>query len=196
MKLIRLHKPSKTPIQQRIVYGLTLLELMITIAIAAILLTAVGPNIQSILVTNQVAGSINNVSSIIRFARNRAINEQTEVTVCPSSDFSNCATNWALPKIVFIDTDNNGQINGIEARLASTEPLPETLSVSGINGTLIFDDDGSTRDARSITICHNNNDTRFARAVLIAQFGRVSISADSNGDGVAEDVTGAALTCS
>lgn len=176
--------------------GLTLLELMITIAIAAILLTAVGPNIQSLLVTNQVAGTINDISSVIRFARSRAINEQTDVTVCPSSDFSHCATNWALPKIVFIDTDSNGQINGLEALLASTESLPDTLRVSGVTGTLVFNDDGSTQDARSIVICHNNNDTRFARAVLVTQFGRVSVSADNNGDGVAEDITGTALTCS
>lgn len=196
MNTVSLCKSPQTGLSLHLMHGLTLLELMITIAIAAILLTAVGPNIQSILVANQITSTVNNTSSIMRFARNRAINEQTEVTICPSANFSTCNANWALPKIVFIDTDNNGQISGSETLLASSDALPNTLRISGISNALIFQNDGSTRDARSLVFCHTNNDVRSARAILLTQFGRVTISVDSNGDGITEDISGSPLSCS
>lgn len=176
--------------------GLTLLELMITVAIAAILLTAVGPSMQSILISNQITGTVNNTSSIIRFARSTAVNEQTNVLVCPSANFSSCANDWSLPKIVFIDSDNNNQRAEDEELLATSDALPDTLSVAGISGTLTFEDDGSTDAAQTITFCHDNNDASFARAVLITQFGRISISSDDNNDGIAENIDGQSLSCS
>jgi type IV fimbrial biogenesis protein FimT len=71
--------------------GVTLVELMITVSIVAIILTLVGPSIQSILIKNSIVAEINETSSLIQYARHHAIDEQAEVVVCPSKYYSVCS---------------------------------------------------------------------------------------------------------
>ena len=177
--------------------GLTLVELMISIAIVSILLTTVGPNIQSILVSNRITADVNNLSSVMRFARHAAVNEQTATIICPTSDFSDCANNWALPKMVFVDANGNGNRDEAETLAASSDAIAGTNIVLGITGAFIFSPNGGVQDqtARTITFCHQDRDVKFASALLITAFGKISISTDSNGDSVREDASGNALTC-
>lgn len=55
--------------------GLTLIELMIGVAISAILLTVGAPAIQSVLQQNQVTAAVNDVSNAARIARFTAVDQ-------------------------------------------------------------------------------------------------------------------------
>lgn len=197
MKRLRLcHLPIHSSLQKH--KGLSLLELMITVAIASILLTAVGPNVRSILTSNDISGSINNLSGVLRFARHTSINEESEVVVCPSSNYSDCASDWSNTKIVFIDTDGNGNRGDDEELLASSDAVPSTLTLNGVSGSLLFKSDGSidSNASLAITVCPDSEDEEYARALLVTSFGRITVSVDEDGDGVAEDDSGNALSCS
>ena len=86
----------------RLQYGLTLLEMLITVAILAILVGVVAPSINTILVKNRVTGDINTLSAIAQQARFSAINEQFNVILCPTTSYSTCVSDWANAKMVFI----------------------------------------------------------------------------------------------
>ncbi|WP_438862973.1 GspH/FimT family pseudopilin [Neptunicella sp.] len=177
-------------------YGLTLVELLITIAIVAILITVVGPNMRDMLVKNRVISQINEVSSMIQYARSTAVNEQTTTIICPSQDFTDCSTDWSNAKMVFIDANADGTRNANEDILAGTEINEGTIITTGPALPIRFSATGVTASPATILICHDSKEAKFARALTVSLQGRVKTSDDSNNDGIYEDNSGNPLDCS
>lgn len=75
----------------RLANGFTLMELLIAIAVLAILATAAIPSVQSILRSNQVAGQTNELVSMLNFARNTAIRTSGDVDVV----FTSVGSGWS-----------------------------------------------------------------------------------------------------
>ena len=175
--------------------GFTLLELMITVAIVGILLTTVVPNARGILIRNRIVAEVNYISSLVQFTRHTAIDEQAITVMCPSSDFSNCANDWTLPKIVFVDEDNNGIRGEEEELLVGSEASHQTHVVRGPNNPIRFSGNGSVATPATLLFCHNELEAEFARAIILSLQGRVKLSSDSNNDGIFEDNSGTPLNC-
>jgi type IV fimbrial biogenesis protein FimT len=76
----------------RLVRGFTLIELMITITIMAVLLVVVAPSFQSAMLSNRLASYANDWVAAAQVARGEAIKRNAAVTLCRSSDQSTCAT--------------------------------------------------------------------------------------------------------
>ncbi len=175
--------------------GVTLLEMMITLAILAIVLTVVAPSMQNFLIKNRITGEINEVSGVIQYARHLAIDEQTPVVVCPSTDFKTCGTDWNNPKIVFIDSNADGDRNDAEDLLVTTTKASNSTKMTGPNTDIQFQDTGASTQAFTIKICPNNNDAKFARAISVSLQGRVKVSSDSDNVNIHETIEGTKLTC-
>ena len=175
--------------------GLTLVELMITIAIAAILITIGGPGISSLLQQNRIVADINDLSAVARIARFTAVDQSTPVTLCPTADYINCTADWTRPKMAFIDDNNNGEHESGEMMLGTTEKINSSNVLSGISGTLTFQADGSVSSAATIKICPQSGDVKQASALILSLFGRIAVANDSDGDGIKEDANGSNLTC-
>jgi len=90
--------------------GFTLLELMTSIVVLAILLAIGVPSFRSVIHNNRIAGSTNELVTALTYARSEAMKRGDPVTVCASTDEAVCAgdTNWSTGWIVFVDTDGNG----------------------------------------------------------------------------------------
>ena len=70
--------------------GFTLVELLVTIAIAAILLTLAAPSYTDLILTQEVRTSAQNLQTTLIFARSEAIKRASDVQVIPSgSDWKN-----------------------------------------------------------------------------------------------------------
>lgn len=175
--------------------GLTLIELMISVAIMSILVTAVGPMVRDILIQNRLIGQINELSSIVQFARHSAVNEQVTSIVCPSTDFTNCTADWDNPKMVFLDLDGNGLRSADEEILAGTGNTISNYSLTGPAGVISFQGNGAVASPSTLLLCHDSNDPKFSRALTVSLQGRVKMSQDTNNDGVHENNSGAALVC-
>ena len=179
----------------RIQKGLTLIEMLITLAIVAIIATAVSPSIQSILIKNRIVSEINELSAVIQFARNNAIEQQITTVVCPSADYLACTTNWNDPKIVFIDADNNGNRAANEELLASTGPISDNNELTGPANSLFFSPTGESSANVELLLCHTSKKAEYARSLTIALQGRVKVSGDSDRNGIHEDTDGNPLSC-
>ncbi|GBL04702.1 GspH/FimT family pseudopilin [Glaciecola sp. KUL10] len=175
--------------------GVTLLEMMITVAILAIVLTVVAPNVQGILIKNRAVATMNELSTVIQYARNSAIDEQANAVFCPSSDFTSCSTNWRHPKMVFIDQNNDGERDANEVLLVATESLNSTMTFTSTSDVISFEDSGASSAQTIIKLCHTSNNAQYARQIEISLQGRVRLSQDTDKNGVHEDTDGNPLSC-
>ncbi|MGJ8682198.1 GspH/FimT family pseudopilin [Paraglaciecola sp.] len=175
--------------------GVTLVELMITLAIVTIILTSVGPSIQSILIKNRIVAEINEISALVQYARHQAIDEQTLVTVCPSVDYSNCTTDWNNPKMAFIDSDNNSIRASTEELIVSVAAASENNVITSTENSIIFEENGQTVSAAEILLCHKDKKAEYARSLSVTAQGRVKMSTDSDKNGIYENAAGTQLSC-
>jgi len=76
--------------------GFTLIELMVTIAILAIVLTVAVPGFQDFIARNRLAAATNELVSALALARSEAVKRATRVTVA--------SADWAAGWQVFVDT--------------------------------------------------------------------------------------------
>src|ERR1700760_1109011 len=76
--------------------GFTLLEVLMTIAVAAILMGIAIPSFRYITNANRIASELNGLLGDLQFARSEAIKEGRTVTVCQSGDGATCtnSTSW------------------------------------------------------------------------------------------------------
>lgn len=91
--------------------GFTLMELMIVLALAAVILAIGAPNFTEFRRNNRLVGVGNEFLGAVQTARNEAIKRQVPVAVCPSADPTDadatCSGGAFAGWIVFADPDNN-----------------------------------------------------------------------------------------
>jgi len=92
-----------------------LVELMVTVAVVAILMAIGAPSLKSFLVKQQVAADIDSLSSALHLARSEALKRSGTVTVCPlaAGSTNSCVTtatttSWSNGWLVFIDYGTQG----------------------------------------------------------------------------------------
>jgi type IV fimbrial biogenesis protein FimT len=176
--------------------GLTLLELLIAIAIVAIMLTTVAPAIQSILIKSRVTSDLNSLSAVAQRARFTAVDEQSNVVMCPTQNYASCVSSWKNATMIFVDDNGNGSRDTSETLITTSDPLNSANTIYGISGTITFNEQGGISQAATITLCPKDNSSEYASALLLSLSGRISVAIDSDGDGTKEDLTGADLSCS
>ncbi|MFT4652382.1 MAG: type IV fimbrial biogenesis protein FimT [Patiriisocius sp.] len=176
--------------------GMTLLEMLIALAVVAIVLTVVAPSVQTILAKNRTTSEINELSAVIQFARFTAIDQTSTAVLCPSANYSTCSTNWNNPKIVFIDANNNNTRDTSEPLLMSTTAIASSNTMTGPTTAISFLDSGAANASTSIKICPNTNENKLARSININAQGRVRMSIDSDNNDIFEDTSGTDLSCS
>ena len=87
--------------------GFTLLELIVTLALAAIIITVAVPAFQETMRRNRRATQANDLVSALSLARSEAIKRGEMVTICRSSDQTDCTAgaNWEDGWLVFVDSN-------------------------------------------------------------------------------------------
>jgi type IV fimbrial biogenesis protein FimT len=94
--------------------GLTLVELLVTIAVGTILLTAAVPSFREVIANNRVATQANTLVTALNLARSEAVRRGVRVAMCKSgsstSSTPGCSTvaNWEAGWLVFVDNNGDG----------------------------------------------------------------------------------------
>lgn len=189
--------------------GFTLVELLITLAIAALLLAMAAPTFRETIAGGRVTGATNDMVTALATARNEAIRRGTRITMCRSTDSATCSTasgaGWEVGWIMFVDTTRSTSASGDAAvdsgeTIIGTGPaVPNNIRMLGNNESanyVSFAADGTPKringetlgGTHTIRVCMTtsalNNDTR-ARDVSMTLAGRIA----------ATRVTGVAVTC-
>lgn len=145
----------------RRVKGFSVIELMITVAIVAILVAVALPSFQESLRGNRVSTASNELITSLNLARSEALRNPRGAVLCTSEDGSTCGGDWGDGWIVWIDADGDGAPGGTGDRLIRHVAGNAKLSISatapgGSNFArrIVFDNRGrvDNNDARVVTV--------------------------------------------
>ncbi|MCW5654106.1 GspH/FimT family pseudopilin [Hydrogenophaga sp.] len=170
--------------------GFTLIELMVGVAIMAIILAFGVPSFQSAIASNRLTGTTNDLVSAMALARTEAIRRGTRVTLCKSANATQCtnAGQWTQGWIVFVDTtrsSTDASVDTGETILASQAASPPNIALKGtadVANFISFGADGRPKlmngaaQSGFLQVCSTVGalaDSRRARDVEITAAGRV-----------------------
>lgn len=113
--------------------GFTLLELITTVAVVAVLASIAVPGLQSVSLNSKQASTVNKLVSSIHLARSVAVTQNAPASICPSETGTKCSgSDWSLGFIVFEDTDGDGMLDSGES-VISHGGGNAALTVSTVN---------------------------------------------------------------
>lgn len=175
-----------------------MIELMITLAVAAVLIASAAPSFRTSIQNNRMVTQVNELHTSLSLARSEAIKRNTNVTVCRSSDGASCTGNWQDGWIIFVDNDFDGTVDAIDGdavlRVDGVIAGGNTLSFS--QNRVIYARDGFARpnSAGTFTLCDSRGASE-ARGLVVGLSGRPRLALDSDSNGILEDGDDNDLVC-
>ena len=176
--------------------GLTTIELLVTLLLAAILMAIGVPAFQSVLLNNRATSFAGDLMTYLNLARSEAIKRGQAVSLCAasSSDQVACATGtcsnldnpdgncWSNGWIVFVDNAMDGQFSDLNDRIRIREALASNQIMTMSNLFITYSAEGfvsagSGDYLMTVPGCHGN----AARLVQLSNVGRVSVTAAACG---------------
>jgi len=167
--------------------GFTIIELMVTLVVAAILLGVGVPSFIGMMKNNRLATAANNLAGSISLARGEAVTRGQRVKVCKSADGSNCTANddWEQGWVVMVDQNNDGTPDDIDGdgnagpTLRVVGALAGDVSMVGVTNS---DDNmsfiGNGRSAsgviQTVTLCDDRSGD-FGWRLVLGPDGRLSV---------------------
>jgi type IV fimbrial biogenesis protein FimT len=156
--------------------GFTLIELLVTMAIAVVLLSVAVPGFQTLSRNNRMTSIANSLVSSIQLARSEAINRNSPVQLCPSSNGTSCAGSggWEQGWIVLHPTSSTV--------ISVQQQLPAGFTVSGPSTPLAFQSSGAGVAVSTFRVCPSVLASDGAgREVQLSAVGRATVSKTRTG---------------
>jgi len=162
-------------IQMRKMHGFTIVELMICIAIAAILCAVSAPALGSLVHGETSRAARNALVTSLNVARNMAVTGQGHVAVCPSNDQRTCSDGewWQGGWIVFEDKNADGERNADERVIESVQTQNGMAILTGAaRERVIYRGDGTSPGTNlTFTFCDRLG-AKKASTVVVSNSGR------------------------
>ncbi|BDT72526.1 hypothetical protein os4_20660 [Comamonadaceae bacterium OS-4] len=178
--------------------GFTLLELIVVVAIIAVLASLAVPEFASIVAKANVSKAMNNFIADANFARGEALRQGKSVTMCrsnsPAAAVPVCSGGdgvavggWQEGWVVFIDDNGNGTFNAATDRVVRAQEAlnglsnffavgANTISAVATANALTFDGTGRAIGQQARWLIHPSGslagDTNFARTICMNSVGR------------------------
>lgn len=162
--------------------GFTLIELMTTLGVAAIVLSVGVPSFRTIVMDNRLVTQANQFVGAVNLARSTAVRYQRNATACASANYDaavptcSATTDWSNGWIVWVDK-NRDTLTSANEVVSVFGPLNEASTFTSI-GTA-----GFTYDARGFALAGGDDltmcDSRTGetgRRIRVNAAGRTNIS--------------------
>ncbi len=189
--------------------GLTLVELLTTLAVAGILVASASGGAGHLVEQHRASAAVNQMLGAVRFARHAAVTHRAFATLCPAEGAQpggpsqhDCGrrNTWHNGALVFLDRNANGRFDGEDVLLRRVPRLREGDRFywrSFRNRTYLMIRPNGLTDWQNgnLLYCPENGDPTYARQIVVNAQARVRHARDSDGDGIVEDSRGRPVAC-
>jgi type IV fimbrial biogenesis protein FimT len=163
--------------------GFTLIELMVVVALAALLQSLAAPAFTGLVNSTRLTAAVNSLFASLLLARSEAIKRNARAVVCKSVTGEACVTsgNWEQGWIVFHDANNNALRDAGEAIVLHQQATAAPILLTGnspLANYVSFTPMGQTAyasgafQAGTLTVCVASSDSQEARQIVISSSGR------------------------
>ncbi len=163
--------------------GVTLIELMVTISIAAVFLAIAIPSFLVFLQNSSRDSQVLDFVTSLNFARSEAIKRGYRIKVCSSSTGTSCAgsTTWDTGWLAFADTDGDTVLDAGETILGVHSALAGGVTLRSTVTRVTYENTGYNRDNVDVTfrLCDARglaDAGTHARQIVISAMGRVTVT--------------------
>jgi type IV fimbrial biogenesis protein FimT len=182
--------------------GFTLMELMVTISIVAIMATIAVPSFIEMIRNGRMASQTNDLVLALTYAKSEAVKRNALVKVLKIADATTTCggggsnTGWSNGWTVFIDSDDDNFIDNTEETLRVWPALEGTTLCFNAGASVEFRNTGGLKSGSGTFRLCDSRGAIEARGVTISMLvGRIRRTTDSNSDSIEEDGSGNNLTC-
>ncbi len=179
--------------------GFTLVELMIALAVAAVLLGLAVPSFREMVIQNRLTSSANEFMATLNFARSEAIRRGQSVWLCKSLDGATCqvgGNKWETGWLVFLDKNGDEKWTTGDEVLRVWPALPQGFTLrpnNNFDNYLRYTARGEANNLGTFAICYNNQRIG-AKAIVITRL-RPRLGLDTNGNRIPESDSGDIASC-
>jgi len=167
--------------------GVTLMELMVVLAISAILLTIGIPAFASLAQSSRLSSATNELIASLQVARSEAIKRNARTVICTSPDGLACSATggWHQGWLIFHDANNNATLDPGETVIHARQALPDSIRLTGnstVSKYISYAPSGGTKSvtgafqAGTLTVCNVASASGAARRVVISSTGRPRVA--------------------
>lgn len=157
--------------------GFTLIELIVSITILAILLGIGVPSFTNVIRSNQITAQTNALVSSLTFARSEATKRSARISIC-GNNAGTCSgnTNWSGGWLVITDQDGDGAIDaGTDTLLQASNTPPSGIVITVGNTALTYSANGESTAQTVFSIKKNGCGTKGQRNITVELSGRIHL---------------------
>lgn len=155
--------------------GSTLIELLLVLAMVAVVITWSAPSLRDAQLNSRRAAAVNAFLHTLFSARSESLVHVQYVSVCASRDQQQCSdapADWSLGWISFINRDHDqpARVDPGETLVARHGPV-QGIRIIANRESLVFRHDSFSGTTASFFFCDERGGA-FARAVIVSNTGR------------------------
>jgi len=181
-----LDKLLKMQVQPSRRLGFTVIELLVTIAIAAIVMGLAVPSFNTAIKNNRLTAQVNMFIGALNLARSEAIKRNYNVAVCRSNDGVTCVNldDWAQGWLVFGDQNNNGIFDPGEApplriQDGAKPQITMTRTAGTVTSLISYKPTGMNGKTGTIKVCDDRVEA-VGKSIVFVTTGRVQVKSNQS----------------
>ncbi|WP_395788651.1 GspH/FimT family pseudopilin [Aquimonas sp.] len=165
--------------------GFTLIELMMVVAVTAVLLGLAVPSFNALMERQRLVATQNHLMAGFHYARSLAVSTHAQAVICPSSDGLNCQTGgvWDSGWMIYVDRNRNGRRDADEApQRVERQPSGLRVRSSASRPQAVFRPNGGS-GASNLTLRLCSESGQALGTLVLNNSGRLrkTVAADASG---------------